>query len=76
MPEKPLNPIDVGLLGTQAIVFDANLAPSLIQKKRCRARLEMRRYGVHFFGPTKKDQLTDGHQFSTLTVFLSSLLDG
>ena len=69
IPDKSFNPIDVCLLGAQAIVFEANLAPYLIQKTRCRARLATRRYGVHFLGPTKKVQVTDEYQLSTLPVF-------
>ena len=76
MPDKSFNPIDVCLLGAQAIVFEASLAPDLIQKTRCRARLATRRYGVHFLGPTKEVHVTDEYQLSTLPVVLSSLLDG
>ena len=75
-PDKSSNSIDVCLLGTQTIVLEANLAPYLIQQARCRGRLELRRYGVHFLGPTKKVQVTDEHQLSTSPVFLSSRFDG
>ena len=76
MPNKSFNPIDVSLLGAQTVVLESNLSPDLIQQTRCRASLGMRRYGVHFLGPTNKVQVTDGYQISTLPVFLYSLLDG
>ena len=76
MRDKSFNPIDVCLPGTQAIVLDANPAPDLIEQTRHRARLEMRRYGVHFLGPTKKAQVLDEDQLSALPDVLSSLIDG
>jgi len=76
MPDKSFNPIYVSLLGTQAVVLEADLAAYLIQQTGRGGRLVLRRYGIHFLGSTKNVQPTDGFQLSTYTVVLYSLLDG
>ena len=74
--DKSFNPIDVSLLGTQAVVLEADLAPHLIQQTGCRGGFVLRRYGFHFLGSTKNVQPTDEYQNSTNADFLYSLNDG
>jgi hypothetical protein len=76
MPDKSFNPIGVCQFGAQAVVFQPNLAPDLVQQTRCRSSFGMHRYGIHFLGLTKNVQLTDEYQLITMPGFLYSQLDG
>jgi hypothetical protein len=75
MPDKSFNPIQICLLGTEAVMFEANPAPNLIQQTGRGGRLVLRRYGINFLGSTKNVQPTDEYQLSTNAVVLYSLLD-